>query len=219
MLRTFTPGALVFDMDGLLVDSEPLWFEVERAFASSRGGIWTPELARACVGKGLASTLTVMHRELGLEVEPARDTSLVVDSFVARVAELKLKAGGPELLAYAHGKVPLALASSSSSRLIDAVLTRFDIAHLFRNVVSGESVPCPKPAPDIFLRTADLLGIPPTRCLVLEDSIAGVRAARAARMSVVAVPEENPWDASFEAAADAVVGDLFRARDLLDLGT
>jgi sugar-phosphatase len=208
--KTFAPAALVLDMDGLMVDSEPLWFEVERAFAADRGGVWTLAHAHAAVGRGLATTLSIMNEAFGLPVDIARDTALIQDAFVDRVGELALKPGCLELLD-AAASLPLAVASSSPLRLIRAVLDRFAITARFQVIVSGESVSHPKPAPDIFLRTAALLGVDPARCAVLEDSLAGVTAGRAAGMFVVAVPEGSPEGRGFEAVADVIVKDLFEA--------
>ena len=203
--------ALLFDMDGLMVDSEPLWYDIERAFARDRGGDWTPELARACTGQGMANTLAVMHRELGFAVDGERDTALIVDTFIRRVADLVLKPGFEELFADCEAqRVPRALASSSPRRLVEAVVRRFGLGERFHAVVTGDHVAHPKPRPDIFLETARQLGAKPEDCVVLEDSMAGVRAARAAGMRVIAVPESHAE--SFLPLADAVVTDLHRAR-------
>lgn len=214
--KTFAPAALVLDMDGLMVDSEPLWFEVERAFAADRGGAWTLAHAHAAVGRGLATTLLMMNEAFGLPVDIVRDTALIQGAFVDRAGELALKPGCMELLdAAVAASMPLAVASSSPLRLILAVLDRFAITARFQAIVSGESVPLPKPAPDIFLRTAALLGVDPSRCAVLEDSLAGVTAGRAAGMFVVAVPEGPPEGRGFEAVSDVIVKDLFEARRAL----
>jgi beta-phosphoglucomutase-like phosphatase (HAD superfamily) len=209
--------ALLFDMDGLMVDSEPLWFEVEREFARARGGDWTEALGTACIGMGMANTLRVMHESFGFPVDVERDASVIVELFVARVGELTLKTGFDELLAEALSKgVPRALASSSARRLVEATLARFGVRERFDAVVTGDCVAHPKPAPDIFLEAARRLGVPPDGCLVLEDSLAGVRAARAAGMRVIAVPE-GAVSAEMTALADAVVSDLHAARALLSL--
>jgi sugar-phosphatase len=208
-------GALLFDMDGLMVDSEPLWFDVEREFARARGGEWTPELGRACIGQGMASTLRVMQETFGFEVNAERDAAAIVEMFVLRVGELALKTGFEELLGEARVRgVPRALASSSARRLVDATLVRFGAREGFDAVVTGDCVARPKPAPDIFLEAARRLGVPPAACVVLEDSLAGVRAARAAGMQVVAVPESPPAP-EMTALAYAVVDDLHAARALL----
>jgi beta-phosphoglucomutase-like phosphatase (HAD superfamily) len=207
--------ALLFDMDGLMVDSEPLWFEVEREFARDRGGDWTEAMASDCIGKGLANTLRVMHASFGFPVEAARDTAVIVDLFIGRVSELTLKAGFEELLAEAAWLgVPRALASSSARRLVEATLARFGVRERFDAVVTGDCVAHPKPAPDIFLEASRRLGAPPEGCVVLEDSLAGVRAARAAGMRVIAVPEDAP-PVEMTTLADAVVSDLHAARALL----
>jgi sugar-phosphatase len=196
-------------MDGLMVDSEPLWFAVEGAFAAARGADWTAAHARACVGRGVPSTLAFMHETFGFEVDVARDTAAIVDGFIARVAALELKPGCLALLDAAQGALPLAVASSSPLRLIHAVLGRFEITPRFRAIVSGESVAHPKPAPDIFLRAAQEIGVAPARCAVFEDSLAGATAGHAAGMFVVAVPE-GPWEGrGFEAVADVIALDLF----------
>lgn len=213
----FAPRALLFDMDGLLVDSEPLWFEVEVCFVRERGHLWTPEQARACVGRGMAATVTAMGEAFGFPIDVERDAAWIVEGFIARAGELRLKPGGRELLARAKGRAPLGLASSSSSRLIATVLGRLGLEPFFDVVVSGESVPRPKPAPDIFLRTAELLGVPPAGCVVLEDSSAGALAGRAAGMKVLAVPEGSTEGRGFEEVADWVLPDLFAASEVLEL--
>jgi beta-phosphoglucomutase-like phosphatase (HAD superfamily) len=204
-------GALVFDMDGLMVDSEPLWFAVEREFARRRGGDWTAELALTCVGQGTPHTLRVMQATFGFEVDVVRDARTVAEMFVARVEELALKPGFPELLeAGLAAGLPCALASSSARPLVEATLRRFGVRARFAAVTTGDDVERAKPAPDVFLLAAERLGVAPRACVVLEDSMAGVRAARAAGMRVVAVPERDP--ARFAGLADAVVADLHEAR-------
>lgn len=214
-LKTFAPAAVVLDMDGLMVDSEPLWFEVERAFAADRGGVWTLAHGLAATGRGLPTTLAMMHEAFGLPLDIERDTAVIQGAFIDRVGELALKPGCLELLS-AAAALPLAVASSSPLRLIRAVLDRFALTDRFQVIVSGESVAHPKPAPDIFLRTAALLGVDPARCAVLEDSLAGVTAGHAAGMFVIAVPEGPPEGRGFEAVASVIVRDLFEARRALE---
>jgi mannitol-1-/sugar-/sorbitol-6-/2-deoxyglucose-6-phosphatase len=133
----------------------------------------------------------------------------------ARVDEIVLKPGCVELLDAARGVWPLALASSSPARLIDAILGRFGLVPRFAAIVSGDHVTHKKPAPDIFLRAAKELGVEPARCAVLEDSVAGVTAGRAAGMFVIAVPE-GPWEGrGYDGVADVVVADLHAARRVL----
>jgi sugar-phosphatase len=219
--------ALLLDMDGLMVDSEPLWFQVERDFARARGGEWTAELWTGCIGQGMAHTLRVMREAFGFAIDPERDAAEIVASFIARVGELALKPGCEELVAAARDAgVPRAVASSSARRLVDATLARFALRDRFDAVVTGDCVARPKPAPDIFLEAAARLGVAPAACVVLEDSLAGVRAARAAGMRAIAVPEHAPE--RFAALADGpdapdapgviVVRDLHAARALLHWG-
>jgi HAD superfamily hydrolase (TIGR01509 family) len=208
-------GALVFDMDGLMVDSEPLWLEVERSFARARGGDWPDELAHACVGRGIAHTLEKMHETFGFAIDLERDAASVVDHFVSRVGELKLKRGCAEVLEAARASaVPCAVASSSTMHLVEATLARFGLRDRFGAVATGDCVAHPKPAPDVFLEAARRLGAHPIGCVVLEDSLAGAMGARSAGMRVIAVPEREPE--RFVGVADAVVSDLHEARALLE---
>ena len=213
----FAPRALILDMDGLMVDSEPIWFRVECDFAVARGGMWTEALAAPCVGRGIRNTLSSMRDEFVFDLAPDRDAAEIIDRFIARVPELELKLGCAALLDAARGKARIALASSSPARLIDAVLARFEIAPRLDAVVSGEAVALPKPAPDIFLEAARRLGIEPAHCLVLEDSLAGVTAGRAAGMAVIAIPEGDLQGKGFERVADAIARDLVEARGWMDL--
>ena len=208
MLR---PRALLFDMDGLMVDSEPLWFEVERDFARARGGDWTHEVAAECIGRGLANTLQAMRARFDFDLDLPRDAAEIVEMFIGRVGDLQLQPGCRDLLDHARARVPIAVGSSSARRLVHATLDRFAITPLFGAIVTGDDVRHPKPAPDIFLRAAGLLGVAPADCVVLEDAIAGVEAARAAGMRVIAVPEASRVGYD---AADFVVADLVEARAL-----
>ncbi len=214
----WAPRAILLDMDGLMVDSEPLWFRVERDYARARGADWTAAQAAANVGRGIPATLVTMRATLGIAVDPGRDVDLILDAFAAGVADLELKPGCAELLLAARGRASLALASSSPRRLVDAVVARFDLASVLDAIVTGDDVRRTKPAPDIFLLAADRLGVAPRECVVLEDSIAGATAGRAAGMTVIAVPEGAHEGRGFEAVADAVVADLHEARGLISLG-
>jgi len=208
--------ALLFDMDGLMVDSEPLWFRVQGEFVRARGGRWTRDEADQCTGRGLANALRVMGQQPGVAIDVKSDTKAILDAFQGRVGELELKTGCLDLLALAgEGSVRRAVASSSAKRLVDAVLGRFGLGPSFEAIVSGEAVTRVKPAPDIFLAAAERLGVAPSDCVVLEDALAGVEAGKAAGMRVIAVPEYP--DARFAALADAVVTDLNEARELLRL--
>lgn len=211
----FKPCGLVFDMDGLLVDSEPVWHEVERDFMAARGGVWTLELALQCTGMGIGPAIRLMGQACGFEVDEERDVAEMEDRFVGRVDEVALKPGALHFLDIARGRLPLGLASSSTRRLIDTILCRFEVQDYFQVTVSGREVPRAKPFPDVYLRAAELLGIDPSSCMALEDSRNGVRAARAAGMKVIAVPEGNAE--GFDLLADAVVGNLDEARLLVEL--
>ena len=207
--------ALLFDMDGLMIDSEPVWHVVERELGRALGVDWSEELSQACIGTGLPNTIETMRTKLGVTLGVAEGVERLVEGFLAHLADLRLHAGCRELVGAAHGRMPLAVASSSTHRLVTAVLDHFGLQAHFAAVVSGESVPRTKPAPDIFLHAAERLGCAPVDCVVLEDSAAGVRAACAAGMRVIAVPESDP--APFRALTEWVVADLHAARVLLGL--
>jgi len=200
--------ALIFDMDGLLIDSEPVWWRVEAALAQRHGVSWTDELAAQQVGKGLDHLIEVM-REHGLQLTVEAGVTELIDDFIERVDELSLQPGVVELLEASEG-MPRALATSSPRRLAEAVLKRFALTPRFDVTVTATDVTHAKPAPDIFLAACEGLG---KRGVVLEDSFAGVTAAVAAELPVIAVPELDPE--RFAALTPYVVNDLHEARKLL----
>lgn len=208
--------ALIFDMDGLLVDSEPLWWRVEKAFATDHGGVWTDAMAQECVGKGLTNVIATMNETFDWTLDVEAEAERLVDRFIAGVDTLSLKAGAREILAAAtEARRPKALASSSPLRLIRPVLARFSLEESFDVVSSGEEVAEGKPAPDIFLLTAKRLGIAPGDGVVFEDSFAGATAGKAAGMTVVAIPEHDPD--RFLELTPHVVTDLHQARPIVGL--
>jgi HAD superfamily hydrolase (TIGR01509 family) len=201
-------------MDGLLVDSEPLWLRVEHALVARHGGAWSAELARRCIGTGLPRTVEIMRAVGGIAIGVEEGVRELVRGFLERAGELALKPGASELCARAaQAGLPLALASSSSRVLVDAVLERFRLGDRFAAVLTGDDVARPKPAPDLFLAASARLGVPPSWCVVLEDSLAGVEAARAAGIPVIAVPEADA--ALFRALTPHVVRDLYEAAAIL----
>jgi sugar-phosphatase len=214
--------AAIFDMDGLLVDSEPLWREVEIAVFARHGVALTDSLC--CQTKGMflpdvARYWYERHRWDGPGPDEVADE--IVDAMETRLAGAAvLKEGADHALAFcAERGMRLALASSSPRRLIDVVVTRFGLRSRFAVIHSAEDEPAGKPDPGIFLTTARLLGVEPARCVVFEDAAAGVAAAKAAGMRCVAVPERGDADEGDPVrdlggmAADVVLGSLAELGD------
>ena len=186
-----TPAAVLWDMDGLLVDTEPIWTVAEVELAAALGGTWTDEIKAAVVGTRLDVSVPTILRWYEVEPTPAR-VSETAAWLLHRVAELysgelPARAGVCELLAALREEgVPVALVSSSFRVLVDAVLAHgygpFDVT------LAGDEVACGKPDPEPYLTAAALLDEDPASCVVLEDSPAGVASAEAAGCAVVAVP-------------------------------
>ena len=181
--------AVLFDMDGLLVDSEPLWFEVERAVMARLGGQWGEADQRALIGGSLDRTVSWL---LAKAAAPASRED-VARWLVAEMAALILARGlplqpgaGPLLAALDAAGVPCALVTASSRAIMDAVLTVTGLS--FDVTVCGEDVRRGKPDPEPYLLAAARLGVPAAGCVVLEDSPTGIAAARAAGCPVIAVP-------------------------------
>ena len=211
-------GAAVFDMDGLLVDSEPLWHQAEIEIL---GGLGVPLVASSCrQTKGMfvgEVTRYWFERHPWAGPDPDAVAVAVVDRVMELVADrgrLQPGVAGALELCRGHG-LPLAVASSSQYRLIDLVLDHFGLSGEFALVHSAEDEPYGKPHPGVFLTTAGRLGVAPDRCLVWEDAPAGVLAAKAARMACVAVPEPAERDQPAFAIADAVLDSLDQADEAL----
>lgn len=203
--------AVVFDMDGVLVESEHLWERMWSAFAAERGRTWTVEQTRQVQGMSAPEWSDFLARFSDAAESAAETEKLVVDGMVAALdsGEIELLAGAERMVTDAAARAPIALASSAPRRLIDAVLDRHGLAGEFRATVSSAEVPRGKPSPDVYLEAASRLGAEPGACLAVEDSSNGLRAAAAAGMTVVAIPSPD-----YPPAADALAGASFVARDL-----
>ncbi|HET7043456.1 MAG TPA: HAD family phosphatase [Gaiellaceae bacterium] len=202
--------AVVFDMDGVLIDSEHVWDDVRERLARERGGRWHPGAQRDMMGMSSPEWSRYMHERIGLAEPPEEINRLVVERMLERYAD------GPPLLPGAVEAVerlgavwPLAVASSSNRELIDAVLRATPLGRLFRLTVSSEEVARGKPAPDVYLEAARRLGVEPSRCAAVEDSHNGIAAAKAAGMRTLAIPNPRfpPGDEAL-ADADAVLASL-----------
>jgi HAD superfamily hydrolase (TIGR01509 family) len=200
---------VVFDLDGVLIDSEQVWDDVREALAHERGGRWHERAQRDMMGMSSPEWSRYMHERIGLSETPEEINRIVVERMLERYAQ------GPPWLPGAIETVRrvaqdfvLGLASSSNRELIDRVLESGGIAACFRATVSSEEVAAGKPAPDVYLEVARRLGVDPHECTAVEDSHNGIRSAKAAGMRCVAVPNPHfpPGDAVAE--ADAVVSSL-----------
>jgi HAD superfamily hydrolase (TIGR01509 family) len=182
-------AAIVFDLDGVLIDSEQTWARVRRAYALAHGGRYPDDADRAMQGMSSVEWSRYMHEELGVPLDPAT----ISEEVAASVAEeyhraLPLLPGAVEAVRALAARWPLGLASSANRSLIDLVLEESGLAPCFRATVSSEEVPRGKPAPDVYLEAARRLEVEPGACVAVEDSSNGLRAAAAAGMRVVAVP-------------------------------
>jgi HAD superfamily hydrolase (TIGR01509 family) len=202
--------AVVFDLDGVLIDSEHVWDEARRELAAERGGQWHDQASRDMMGMSSHEWSRYMHDVIGLEDPPEEISTEVVrrlDDIYRR--ELPLIEGAVEAVRRLAGRWPLGLASSSNRELIDLVLELSGLAPSFRATVSSEEVPRGKPAPDVYLEAARRLEVAPERCAAIEDSENGIKSAKAAGMRVLALP--NPRYPPAEDAltlADDVLGSL-----------
>ncbi len=195
--------AVVFDMDGVLVDSEHLWDEIREQLAHERGGRWHERAQADMMGMSSPEWSAYMHDTIGLAESPEEINAEVVRRLLARYREsLPLLPGAVEAVQRLSERWPLGLASSSNREVIDAVLSTAGIADRFQATVSSEEVERGKPAPDVYLEAARRLGVEPRRSVAVEDSRNGIRSARAAGMRVVAIP--NPrYPPGDDALADA----------------
>ena len=202
--------AVVFDLDGVLVDSEHVWDEVREGLAHERGGRWTEHAQADMMGMSSTEWSIYMHDVIGLRESPEAINAEVVRRMEARYSEhLPLIEGAVEAVERLAGSFRLALASSSNRPLIDAVLTGSRLAGHFEVTVSSEEVERGKPAPDVFLEAARRLHVAPLACAAIEDSGNGIRAASAAGMRVIAIPNRRyPPSPDALALADTVLDAL-----------
>jgi len=199
--------AVVFDLDGLLLDTEELWDEARRRLAVERGARWPADAQRAMMGMSSPEWSRYMHDVVGLAEPPNEISAEVVSRLEALYRErLPLVDGALEAVGRIGSRWPLAIASSSNRPLIDLFLELSGTKDLFRATVSSEEVPRGKPAPDVYLEAAGRLGVPPTSCAAIEDSENGIRSAAAAGMRVVAIPNRAfPPGPDALSLADAVL--------------
>jgi HAD superfamily hydrolase (TIGR01509 family) len=182
--------AVVFDMDGVLVDSESLWDAARERVASQLGGHWSESAQRDMMGMSSTEWSRYMHDELGVSAGPAEINREVVARMEDLYRERLPLIGGAREAVRRLADRPLGLASSANRPLIDLALELAGLSHLFAATVSSEEVPRGKPAPDVYLEAARRLDIEPRRCAAVEDSHNGILSARAAKMRVIAIP--NP---------------------------
>ncbi|HEX7743974.1 MAG TPA: HAD family phosphatase [Micromonosporaceae bacterium] len=202
--------AVVFDLDGVLVDTEPVWEEVRRAYVAEAGGAWQPDSQRRLMGMSTSEWARYLSVDLGVGRTPEQVADDVVRRMAARYRQaLPLMPEAVDVVRRMRARVPLAVASSSPRLLIEQVLDSAGLTGDFRVTLSTEEVAAGKPAPDVYLEAARRLGVPAVRCAAVEDSANGLRSASAAGMAVVAVPHPvypPPPDAL--ALADVIIARL-----------
>ncbi len=202
--------AVVFDLDGVIVDSEQVWDDVRERYTKEVGGTYTPSAARDMMGMSSHEWSRYMADRLGVPGTPEEINAEIVRRMLARYGEAPpLIPGAVEAVRRIAGRWPLAIASSSNPELIDVVVAAAGLDDVFPVRVSSQEVAAGKPAPDVYVEAARRLGVEPTRCGAVEDSHNGIRSAKAAGMFVVAVPNPHyPPDAEATALADVVVDSI-----------
>jgi HAD superfamily hydrolase (TIGR01509 family) len=202
--------AVVFDLDGIIVDSEHVWDEIRRQLAGERGGRWHADASRDMMGMSSVEWSRYMHDVIGLREPPDEINTEVIRRLEGYYREhLPLIRGATEVVGALAARWPLGLASSSNREIIDLVLTVSGLDRFFRATVSSEEVPRGKPSPDVYLEAARKLGVAADRCAAIEDSENGILSAKAAGMRVLAVPNPRfpPADDAL-AAADVILASV-----------
>jgi HAD superfamily hydrolase (TIGR01509 family) len=185
----FVIEAVIFDLDGVLIDSEPVWERVRRQVVAERGGRWAEDTQRRLMGMSTPEWAGYLSGELGVDLPPDQVAALVIERVAASYREhLPLMPGAADAVRALAARWPLGLASSSPPSLIGAVLAEAGLAPLFGATMSTEQVARGKPAPDIYQAVAGALGVAAAACAGIEDSANGLRSAAAAGLRVIAVP-------------------------------
>jgi HAD superfamily hydrolase (TIGR01509 family) len=183
------PDAVVLDLDGVLVDSEERWDAARRELVAERGGTWRDEATHDMLGMSSPEWSRYVRDELGVDLHPGAINADVVERLTASYRrDLPLLPGAVEAVRALGERWPLGLASSSNAPVIALVLEETGLDAVIRAWVSSEEVARGKPAPDVYLEAARRIDADPARCVAVEDSSNGLRAAAAAGMAVVAVP-------------------------------
>jgi len=202
--------AIVFDMDGVIVESEHLWDEVRRGLAHDYGRVWPDDATRAMQGMSTPEWARYLSEEVGISLPPRQLADEVLDRMAEHYsADLPLIPGAVQVVRLLAQHWPLGLASSSSRSLIDVVLATAGIADSFAVTVSTEEVEAGKPSPVVYQRATELLGVNPALTVGIEDSSNGLRSAKAAGMLLIGVPNRDypPAQQALD-LADVVVADI-----------
>lgn len=199
--------AVVFDLDGLLFDTEPGWHRAEAEFLRRHGAEYTEADETATLGWSIDATLRryLARLSLGEEALPGLTVELLELVRIEYAGTLAPRPGALELVARLRGRIPLGIASNSARSLVLSALRSGVFGDAFGAVVSAEEVAHPKPAPDIYLEACRQLGVKPSEAVAMEDSESGIRAAKAAGLTVFAVPQ---WEVVATVEADYTVGSL-----------
>jgi HAD superfamily hydrolase (TIGR01509 family) len=181
--------AVIFDLDGVILETEELWNEVREGLARERNGHWTDRAQADMMGMSSKEWSRYMHDVIGLREPPDEIVREILARMLDRYAEhLPLVDGAVEAVQRLAARWPLGLASSSNRELIDKALEMSGLGSYFRATVSSEEVRRGKPAPDVYLEAASRLEVDPRSCAAIEDSASGIRSAHSAGMFVVAIP-------------------------------
>ncbi len=205
--------AVVFDMDGVLIDSEPVWERVRRRFIADRDGHWPADAQDRMMGMSTAEWSAYLATDFGIGLTPQQVAEQVITAMAAEYEKhLPLLPGALDAVGSLSGQWPLAVASSSPRSLIETVLDTAGLASAFAAVVSSEEVPRGKPAPDVYLAAAGRLSVPPKSCAAIEDSSNGLRSAASAGLTVIAIPRPE-----YPPAPDALAQARLVLNSLTDL--
>jgi HAD superfamily hydrolase (TIGR01509 family) len=200
-------AAVIFDLDGVLLDSEGAWDAARRELVRERGGTWKESATREMLGMSSPEWSRYVAQELGVDLPPDAISDLVVERLLATYRDdLPLLPGAVEAVERLAARWPLGLASSSNPEVIELALSESGLDGHFAAWVSSENVGRGKPAPDVYLEAARRLDVAPGDCVAIEDSENGIRSAHTAGLRVIAVPnQEFPPDPDSLALADLLV--------------
>ena len=210
--------AIIYDMDGVLIDSEPLWRQAEIETFAKVGLSFTDEMCMQTMGMRTSEVIDFWYAKTPWTGKTKKEVEI---ELMQRVTQLIIEEGDTmkgvvySLDYFKEKGLKIALASSSSTSLIEAVIKKLQIKSYFEVINSAEFLDFGKPHPEIFIKTAQNLGLQPNECLVIEDSFNGVLAAKSARMKVIAIPDEESKNEDRFIIADYILNDLEQIKDII----